>query len=534
MADHPVTKSCERESNSFVDLLTFVDAIQSGDLDSAHAILLAWHTQSCDLDCSSLIPGLLGNRQHESRLLPLLQRWDRQKLVALGLDTVLDQLAQQLVPTAISALAQFAPGYYVVSGCRPSSALVDVVVLSFEGKYYCRQIKSRRFKSGCNRHSEGLLGFNYSFIGILNLPRIQGVRAIWINGTRVDFSLQNLEDSSYIDQIDDLLHLYRQAEVPLDYFPELIGRDFFALAGVLREPLRDVSKWSDWIHHDHQFGPPPSKDARTTIVIPLFRLWHSFMQGHLAAFSINPSFKHGDIELLYVIDDPSIEGQVLNWARVYLHDCPYLVRLISLRQNLGFGMACNIGTYISRTERVILMNSDVMPFENSWFDALDHFSSDYPTALVSPILLYDNYTIQHVGMHLGFSGASTSPVPCNLHRMKGLTLSQLLEKDPISYENNSFALSGAVLAFDRNLFLSLGGFDPIFGRGDFEDLHLSLLWKKEHGDLLICRSAQLMHLERQTMEILVEDKRQWQERFNACCALHLNSEVQTLAEEWSS
>ena len=534
MADHPVTKSCERESSSFVDLLTFVDAIQSGELDSAHAILFAWHTQSCDPDCSSLIPGLLGNRQHESRLLPLLQRWDRQKLVALGLDTVLDQLVQQLVPTAISALAQIAPGYFVISGCRPSPTTVDVVVLSLEGKYYCRQIKGLRFKYSYNRHSEGLLGFNYSFIGILHLPRIQGVRAIWINGTRVDSSHQNLEGSSYIDQIDDLLHLYRQAEVPLDYFPELIGGDFFALASLLREPLRDVSQWSDWIHQDHRFGPPSSKEARTTIVIPLFRLWHPFMQGHLAAFSMNPSFRHGDIELLYVIDDPSIEGQVLNWARVYLHDCPYPVRLISLRQNLGFGMACNIGTYSSRTERIILMNSDVMPFENGWFDALDQYSNDYPTALVSPVLLYDNYTIQHAGMHLGFSGASSSPVPCNLHPMKGLSLSQFLEKDPISYQNNSFALSGAVLAFDRNLFLSLGGFDPIFGRGDFEDLHLSLLWKKEHGDLLICRSAQLMHLERQTMDTFVDDNRQWQERFNACCALHLNSDIQMLATEWSS
>ena len=75
MADHSVTKPCERESSSFVDLLAFIDAIESGELDSAHAILLAWQTQSCNPDCSSLIPGLLENRQYKSRLLPLLQRW---------------------------------------------------------------------------------------------------------------------------------------------------------------------------------------------------------------------------------------------------------------------------------------------------------------------------------------------------------------------------------------------------------------------------------------------------------------------------
>ena len=42
-----------------------------------------------------------------------------------------------------------------------------------------------------------------------------------------------------------------------------------------------------------------------------------------------------------------------------------------------------------------------------------------------------------------------------------------------------FALSGALLAFNRDLFMRLGGFEPIFGRGDFEDLDLSLRWKEE-------------------------------------------------------
>ena len=46
MADHPVTKSCERESSSFVDLLNFVDAIQSGELDSGKVTLLVFDTKN--------------------------------------------------------------------------------------------------------------------------------------------------------------------------------------------------------------------------------------------------------------------------------------------------------------------------------------------------------------------------------------------------------------------------------------------------------------------------------------------------------
>ena len=39
----------------------------------------------------------------------------------------------------------------------------------------------------------------------------------------------------------------------------------------------------------------------------------------------------------------------------------------------------------------------------------------------------------------------------------------------------------------------------------------------------------MVHLERQTMNVLASEKRQWQERFNACL-LHLNEQIQQSAE----
>ena len=66
------------------------------------------------------------------------------------------------------------------------------------------------------------------------------------------------------------------------------------------------------------------------------------------------------------------------------------------------------------------------------------------------------------------------------------------------------------MALNPDLFMNLGGFDP-FGRGDFEDLDLSLRWKEEVGPMLISLETQMVHLERQTMNVLVSEK-QWQER----------------------
>ena len=87
------------------------------------------------------------------------------------------------------------------------------------------------------------------------------------------------------------------------------------------------------------------------------------------------------------------------------------------------------------------------------------------------------------------------------------------------------AVSGAVLAFQRDTFLHAGGFDPIFGRGDFEDLELSLRWKRLSGPLFQVHSASLYHIERQSMNVVESDLKEWRARFNALCAMRLCPEL---------
>ena len=123
-------------------------------------------------------------------------------------------------------------------------------------------------------------------------------------------------------------------------------------------------------------------------------------------------------------------------------------------------MACNIGVSAVKTEHVVLMNSDVMPIRSGWLDTFNEILRCNATALLSGILLYDNHRIQHAGMTLAFSGSKSSPIPCNIHPMKGLSLDQLLKVYPGEEVAEVFALTGALLAFNRDLFMCLG-FEPI-------------------------------------------------------------------------
>ena len=81
------------------------------------------------------------------------------------------------------------------------------------------------------------------------------------------------------------------------------------------------------------------------------------MQGHLAAFALDPLLCSDDVEILYVVDDPLIADDVVRWLRNHSSYLPFSIRVICLRQNMGFGMACNIGVQAARANVCLLYTS---------------------------------------------------------------------------------------------------------------------------------------------------------------------------------
>lgn len=462
-----------------------------------------------------------------SRLLPVLTRWNQEELRHGGLNLVRSQLEQSIIPSSVISTLYFGKGLYVIAGCRPSSAPVEILIYTNRGSWVHRQVQSRPSKFPQNRYEEGLMGFNYGYIGFFQLPGFAtGINQLWVNGFPVDIVVQNLEESSYLDQVDDLLHLCRLIHLPSSELPAVMDDGLFTIACCLRDPLRDCSRWPELISEDEIIGHPLPVHPTLTIVIPLFRKWEIFIQGHLAAFALDSSFCSGEIEILYVVDDPSIKMDVLRWLRNHgsYHSLP--IRVVALTRNMGFGMACNVGVSSARSKNIILMNSDIFPEESGWIDSLLSHLTAFMGALVAPFLTYETGLTQHCGMYVALDGTMDAPVPCNYHRMKGLDSNQLLHNlssDDVLSESE--ALSGAMLAFRKEDYLDLGGFDPIFGRGDFEDLELSYRWKRRCGPLLLDPTARLNHIERQTMHIEGSDLSVMRAQFNALCAIRLCPEI---------
>jgi hypothetical protein len=289
-----------------------------------------------------------------------------------------------------------------------------------------------------------------------------------------------------------------------------------------RQPLLHSESWSAQVRERWRFGRP-AEQAEITVVVPLYRRW-DFVLGQVAGFAQDSWFQSGRARLLYVVDDPGLQAEFLGWCSNHLDDECLDVEVVLLERNLGFSMACNVGVLMADTKRVCLLNSDVLPIQSGWLNGLSDALDREPRGLLAPVLLYETGLIQHAGMELIWP-EQLDGLPACIHPLKGLSIDMLISKSTAGLVKDVPLLSGAALLFERERFLELGGFDPVFGRGDFEDLELSLRWRRSMGSVQLDLGSRLIHLERQSISQEPDCLMQWRQRFNSWMAVQLCDEL---------
>ena len=136
-------------------------------------------------------------------------------------------------------------------------------------------------------------------------------------------------------------------------------------------------------------------------------------------------------------------------------------RLIRSDVNIGYGAGSNLGAHEARAPLLLFLNPDVF-VTRDWLQPLIKAMSLPGVGVAGPQLRYPNGMLQAAGS-LVFRNAMTSRYGDG-------------DPDPDSqvyqYPRMVDYVSGACLLIDRELFERLGGFDPIFGLGYFEDVDL--------------------------------------------------------------
>lgn len=141
--------------------------------------------------------------------------------------------------------------------------------------------------------------------------------------------------------------------------------------------------------------------------------------------------------------------------------------LVLSDENLGFGGGSNAGAEKARGRYVCFLNSDAM-VEDGWLDPLVEVLEEDPTAgAVVPMLLNPNGSIQEAGSVIDSVGW-----PLALGRGESAdTLVHRFRRE-IDYG------SAACMLARREDFWAVGGFDPAYGIGYFEDVDLSFKLKE--------------------------------------------------------
>lgn len=169
-----------------------------------------------------------------------------------------------------------------------------------------------------------------------------------------------------------------------------------------------------------------------------------------------------------IVDNASSDGSL-----AYLESHFPEVRIISLKENLGFAVAMNIGIKEAKGDIVIGLNNDVIVEEHFIIPLVSHFSRDENIfAVAAKMLLWDRKT-------LNFSKA--------IGRFRFGVFRRTFEEPTIT--TNTLYACGGAFAVDKEKFLKLGGFDEDM-IAYWEDLDLCYrAWKQGYKTIYEPRSV---------------------------------------------
>ena|GEM_PF-2122764 len=496
---------------------SLLSAVDGADLEKAHRELLQWLSgmePDADLGVRELVHGLEQHPYQLHRLVPLLERAVQESPLQAGKE-LLHCLQQRCALASITGFFRLSSDCFFVVGCRAASGAIELIAKTRGGDWCRGHMNDLGFQRQDGSINEG-------WFVILRLPAGESLDQLWVNGCSVNWTIQDLRGWPYLDSVEQLLRICRTSQVPLRSLPQLLQSSLGLAVLELSKPLQLSSSWPEFIQRRQRLGRPAT-EAEITVVIPIYGKWE-YIRGHIAGFALDPWFQQGRVRLLYVCDDPRLH-LLHRWCAMHLAHEELDISVISLRRNMGFGMACNIGVQAAQTPLVCLMNSDVMPIAPGWLAPMHQRIQANPEQLLAPLLVYDNGLIQHAGMITEVQDNGCRGFPANIHPYKGLSIEELERSNPQFLPYQAKSLSAAMLLFERDRFLDLGGFHPAFGRGDFEDLELSLRWKKHQGELWMVPQARLMHLERQSMPSGAEESVAWSLQVNAWLAMELCPEL---------
>jgi FkbM family methyltransferase len=165
------------------------------------------------------------------------------------------------------------------------------------------------------------------------------------------------------------------------------------------------------------------------------------------------------------------------------------ITVLRYDQPFNFSAQCNLGAKHARAEKLLFLNDDICPVSEHWLETMLDVLEPAPgrDAIVGPMLIYPDQSVQHAGMFLGFNNVAG-------HTLRHARLPDRGTSLMLAAPRQLSCLTGAALLMKRHVFECLNGFDPLLATY-LQDVDLSLRAQNSGFALVLEPRAILFHME---------------------------------------
>lgn len=196
---------------------------------------------------------------------------------------------------------------------------------------------------------------------------------------------------------------------------------------------------------------------------------------------------HGDWELI-LVDNGSVDD-TLAWASSQAAADPR-IRCLELGRNYGFARGVNAGLAEARGTDLVILNNDAV-LTKDWLDGLLRALDEDPRrGIVGPMCNYINGPQRVEGV----------PYDDDMDDMA--TFAAEWSRAHTGEREDLPMIVGFCMLVPRAVLDRIGGFDPVFGNGNFEDDDFSLRARLAGWSLTVARDVFLHHFGSRTFKAL--------------------------------
>jgi GT2 family glycosyltransferase len=198
---------------------------------------------------------------------------------------------------------------------------------------------------------------------------------------------------------------------------------------------------------------------------------------------------------LVIVDNASDDPAVL---AMYGHLRErYGAKIISMNQAFNFARMVNLGVAASESDALLLLNNDVQVTTPGLLEEILAHTLRPEVGVVGSKLLNADGSVQHGGMLLveGNAGPQTDLA---LHVLRGAQRRDVGYLNALSSVRNYQAVTGALIASRREVFLRVGGFDEVHLPVEFNDVDYCLRVRKAGYRVLCLPLDGIFHCESST------------------------------------